>query len=74
MFGLARAFGAVFTRVSGACVGRISIGRSGVRAFLRAAPGRGPGDAPPLGPGLGAVPAVRATAVVLVGLGFGTPV
>ena len=34
---------------------------------------RGPGEAPPLGAGFGAVPAVRATAAVLVALGLGTP-
>src|ERR1700729_2618194 len=65
-------FGAGVICVAGG--GRTSIGRAGARTLLEAAPGRGPGEAPPLGPGLGAVPAVRATDVVLVGLGFGTPV
>ena len=41
--------------------------------FLAALPGAGPATRRRSGPGLGAVPAVRATAVVLVGLGFGTP-
>lgn len=68
------AFGRVVARGAGTGVGRISIGRSGARTVLVAAPGCGPGDAPPLGPGLGALPAVRATAAaVVVGLGLGTP-
>lgn len=67
-------FGAGVRRTAGAGVGVIAIGRDGARRFFAAAPGRGPGEAPPLGPGFGAVPAVRATAdAVLVGLGFGTP-
>lgn len=62
-------------RAAGTGVGRIAIGRAGARSVFAAAPGCGPGEAPPLGPGLGAVPAVRATAAaVVVGLGLGTPV
>ena len=67
-------FGRLVARGAGAGVGRIAIGRSGARTVLAAAPACGPGDAPPLGPGLGALPAVRATAAaVVVGLGLGTP-
>lgn len=75
MFGAALAgFGRLGARAAGTGVGRIAIGRAGARTVLAAAPGCGPGEAPPLGPGLGAVPAVRATAAaVVVGLGLGTP-
>lgn len=74
MFGALLLRGAGVIRASGAGLGRIWIGRDGALTFFEAAPGRGPGDAPPLGPGLGALPAVwAATAAGLVGLGFGTP-
>lgn len=74
IFGALLGFGDAVTRAAGTGVGRISTGRAGAGRFVEATPGRGPGEAPPLGPGLGAVPAVRATAAaVLVGLGFGTP-
>ncbi|MGB8965343.1 MAG: hypothetical protein WCB99_06860, partial [Candidatus Cybelea sp.] len=66
-------FGDAFRPPLGAEVGRTSIGRTGALLLRVPAPGRGPGEAPPLGPGLGARPAVLATAVVLVGLGLGTP-
>ena len=58
---------------SGDGVGRTSIGRSGAAFVCPALPGRGPGDPTPLGPGLGAVPAVLATVWAFVGLGLGTP-
>ncbi len=55
-------------------VGRTFTGRAGPGFAVDAAvPGRGPGEDAPLGPGLGAVPAVFATAAVCVGLGLGTP-
>ena len=73
MFGGALDFEAPAAPGDGRGVGRISIGRWGARAVFSALPALGPGDGPPLGPGLGADPAVLATAVVLVGLGFGTP-
>lgn len=74
MLGALFDFAAGVTRAAGAAVGRISTGRTGAGALFGATPGLGPGEAPPLGPGLGAVPEVRATAAaVLVGLGFGTP-
>jgi hypothetical protein len=75
MFGGALvALGRVVARDAGTGVGRIVMGRAGARTVFEAAPGCGPGDAPPLGPGLGAVPVVRATAAaVVVGLGLGTP-
>ncbi|MBV9332463.1 MAG: hypothetical protein JO146_00495, partial [Candidatus Eremiobacteraeota bacterium] len=67
-------FGRLVARVAGTGVGRIATGRAGARTVFAAAPGCGPGETPPLGPGLGAVPVVRATAAaVLVGLGLGTP-
>jgi hypothetical protein len=53
--------------------GRIAIGRGGAALRAGPLPVRGPGEAPPLGAGFGAVPAVRATAAVLVALGLGTP-
>jgi hypothetical protein len=53
--------------------GRIAIGRGGAALWAGPLPVRGPGEAPPLGAGFGAVPAVRATAAVLVALGLGTP-
>src|SRR5579862_5414140 len=75
MFGGALvAFGRLVARAAGNGVGRIAIGRAGALTVFAAVPGWGPGDAPPLGPGLGALPGVRATAAaVVVGLGFGTP-
>src|SRR5579863_1600790 len=66
--------GRLVARGAGTGVGRIAIGLAGARTVFVAAPDCGPGEAPPLGPGLGAVPAVRATAAaVVVGLGLGTP-
>lgn len=56
----------------GLAVGGIAIGRDGA-AFCCPAPGTGPGDPRPFGPGLGAVPGVLETAAALVGLGLGTP-
>jgi hypothetical protein len=53
--------------------GRTAIGRDGAGFSTGPLPVRGPGEAPPLGAGFGAVPAVRATTAVLVGLGLGTP-
>jgi hypothetical protein len=53
--------------------GRTAIGRGGAALWVGPAPVRGPGEAPPLGAGFGAVPAVRTIAAVLVGLGLGTP-
>jgi len=73
MFGAACVFGALVARASGAGVGRISTGRAGPGCVFCADACRGPGDAAPLGPGLGAVPGVRATAAALVALGLGTP-
>jgi len=73
MFGALDFFGGAVRRGAGAAVGGTAIGRCGALRPAAALP-RGPGDAPPLGAGLGAVPAVRVTAVVLVALGFGTPV
>ncbi|MBV8531728.1 MAG: hypothetical protein JO104_10455 [Candidatus Eremiobacteraeota bacterium] len=74
MFGAARvAFGAGVSRTGGTGVACISTGRAGAGELFAAAPGCGPGEGPPLGPGRGAVPGVRATDAVLVGLGFGTP-
>lgn len=67
-----RALGAGVAR-TGAGVGRIATGRAGALVLLGPLPARGPGEAPPFGPGLGAVPAVEATARALVGLGLGTP-
>lgn len=52
--------------------GATLIGRCGAAWLWPAVPGRGPGDAPPEGAGLGAVPTVCA-ADVLVGAGFGAP-
>src|SRR5581483_7951640 len=72
MFGAWRDLGAGVTREAGG-VGRISTGRAGPADAFGALPCRAPGEGPPLGPGLGANPGVRATAAVLVGLGFGTP-
>src|SRR5580704_4868972 len=67
----------VFAARAGAALGdgsgRISIGRGGAALWVGPVPVRGPGEAPPLGAGLGAAPPVRATAAVLVGLGLGTP-
>jgi hypothetical protein len=60
-------------RGAGWGVGGIATGRAGAGSAFGPAPVRGPGDAAPLGPGLGAVPAVRATAAGLVALGLGTP-
>ncbi len=58
----------------GTGVGLTFTGRAGPGLALAPAfPARGPGEAAPLGPGLGAVPAVFATAAVCVGLGLGTP-
>jgi hypothetical protein len=48
------------------------IGRCGAALLFPALPGRGPGDAPPEGAGLGALPTVCAWAV-LVGAGLGLP-
>ena len=70
-FGALRDLGAGVTAACG--VGAISIGRVAAGTRFGAFPARGPGDGPPLGPGTGAAPAVRETAAVLVGLGFGTP-
>jgi hypothetical protein len=60
-------------RAAGDGVGRTAIGRGTAGFAAGPFPDRGPGEAPPLGAGFGAVPAVRATAAVLVGLGLGTP-
>lgn len=74
MFGALLDFGGAVTRAAGAGVGRISTGRDGAGTRFAALPAFGPGDGPPLGPGLGAVPAVFATAAAArVGLGLGTP-
>lgn len=73
MFGAACVFEALVARPSGAGVGRISTGRIGPGCDFCAGPWCGPGEAAPLGPGLGAVPGVRATAAALVALGLGTP-
>jgi hypothetical protein len=53
--------------------GCTAIGRGGAALRTGPLPVRGPGEAPPLGAGFGAVPPVRATTAVLVGLGLGTP-
>ncbi len=66
-------FGAGRSDGAGLGVGRTSIGRAGAAFVCPAFPGRGPGDATPLGAGLAAVPAVLVTACALVGLGLGTP-
>ncbi len=50
----------------------MAIGRDGA-AFCWPAPGTGPGEPRPFGPGLGAVPGFLETAAALVGLGLGTP-
>jgi hypothetical protein len=54
-------------------VGATLTARDGPGFALLGPPARGPGDAVPLGPGLGAVPAALATVAPLVGLGLGTP-
>jgi hypothetical protein len=54
-------------------VGAMRIGRSGAVFVCDAAPGRGPGEPTPLGPGLGAVPAVFVIVGPFVGPGLGTP-
>jgi hypothetical protein len=75
MFGAFCCFlGAAAGRGPGEAVGRTAIGRFAAFALFGPVPSRGPGEAAaPLGAGFGAVPAVCATAAVLVGLGLGTP-
>jgi hypothetical protein len=63
--------GAWVTAGFGLAVGGTAIGRDGA-AFCWPAPGTGPGEPSPFGPGLGAVPGVLETAAALVGLGLGT--
>jgi hypothetical protein len=67
------ALGAGVEAARGFGVGRISIGRSGAVFVCPALPGRGPGEPTPLGPGLGAVPAVLVIVGPFVGPGLGTP-
>lgn len=54
-------------------VGRTFTGRAGPGRETAAFPGRGPAAPTPVGPGLGALPAVFAITAALVGLGLGTP-
>lgn len=71
-------FGGAFLAAFGLGAGRgdggaaTAIGRWGATRLCPAAPGRGPGEAPPEGAGFGALPTVCACAV-LVGAGFGLP-
>jgi len=73
MSGALRVLGARVGCALGDGAARTAIGRGGAAFSTGPLPVRGPGEAPPLGAGFGAVPAVRATTAVLVGLGLGTP-
>lgn len=67
------AFGARATRDTGRGVGGMATGRAGAWTTFGPTPARGPGEPSPVGPGLGAVPAVFVAAAGLVALGLGTP-
>jgi hypothetical protein len=62
-----------FGRGEGRGVAGTLTGRSGPALFVIPAPGRGPGDSSPFGPGVGAVPWALAWVAPVVGLGLGTP-
>ena len=73
ILGALRVLGARVGCALGDGAGCTAIGRGGAALRIGPLPVRGPGEAPPLGAGFGAVPLVRATTAVLVGLGLGTP-